>query len=61
MVVGVCRIELRLAGVSSLKAKRSVVRRIVNRTMQRFNAAGRRSGRNERAHAGSGWIRRRHQ
>ncbi len=39
MVVGVCRITLGLPGNDSLKGKRSVVRRIVDRTRHRFNAA----------------------
>lgn len=39
MVVGVSRFVIGLPGVSSLKAKRSVVRRIVDRTSGRFNAA----------------------
>ena len=39
MVVGICRIELSLPGNDSLKGKRSVLRRIVDRTRQRFNVA----------------------
>ena len=39
MVVGICRIVLSLRGVSSLKEKRSVVRRVVDRTRSRFNAS----------------------
>jgi uncharacterized protein YlxP (DUF503 family) len=39
MFVGVCRITLGLEGVGSLKAKRSVVRRAVERTRVKFNAA----------------------
>ena len=39
MVVGVCRIALRIAGNDSLKGKRRVVRRIVDRTRNQFNAA----------------------
>ena len=39
MVVGVCRISLSLPGVKSLKAKRSVVRRVLDRTANRFNVA----------------------
>ncbi|HUT78947.1 MAG TPA: DUF503 domain-containing protein [Polyangia bacterium] len=38
MFVGVCRITLRLEGIGSLKAKRSVVRRAVERTRAKFNA-----------------------
>ena len=39
MVVGVCRIAFSLPGNESLKGKRSVVRRIADRTRHRFNAA----------------------
>jgi uncharacterized protein YlxP (DUF503 family) len=39
MVVGVCRITFSLPGNDSLKGKRSVVRRIIDRTKSRFNAA----------------------
>ena len=39
MVVGVCRITFSLPGNDSLKGKRSVVRRIIDRTRARFNAA----------------------
>jgi len=39
MVLGVCSIVLSLPGNDSLKGKRSVVRRIVDRTRNRFNAA----------------------
>lgn len=39
MVVGVCRIALRIAGNDSLKGKRRIVRRIVDRTRNQFNAA----------------------
>ncbi len=39
MVVGVCRISLSLPGVNSLKAKRSVVRKVLDRTANRFNVA----------------------
>jgi hypothetical protein len=39
MFVGVCRITMRLEGTASLKAKRSVVRRAVERTRAKFNAA----------------------
>ena len=40
MVVGVCQISLSLPGVSTLKAKRSIVRRVLDRTTNRFNVAG---------------------
>ncbi len=39
MVVGVCRITLALPGNNSLKGKRAVVRRILDRTRSRFNLA----------------------
>ena len=39
MVVGVCRIELGLPPIESIKGKRSIVKRIVNRTQQKFNVA----------------------
>jgi len=39
MVVGVCQILLSLPGVSSLKAKRSIVRKVLDRTANRFNVA----------------------
>lgn len=39
MLVGVGRVALALDGVSSLKEKRSIVRRVVDRARHRFNAA----------------------
>ena len=39
MVVGVCRITLSIPGNDSLKGKRRVVRRIVDRTRNRWNAS----------------------
>ena len=39
MVVGVCQISLSLPGVTSLKAKRSIVRKVLDRTSNRFNVA----------------------
>jgi hypothetical protein len=39
MVVGVCRLVLGLPGVDSLKGKRSIVRRLIDRVRHRFNAA----------------------
>jgi uncharacterized protein YlxP (DUF503 family) len=39
MFVGICRVALHLPGNSSLKGKRSVVRRVVSRTQAKFNAA----------------------
>lgn len=37
MIVGACRITLMLQGVSSLKEKRGLVKRIVEKTKNRFN------------------------
>jgi len=39
MVVGVCQISLSLPGVTSLKAKRSILRKVLDRTANRFNVA----------------------
>jgi uncharacterized protein len=39
MVVGMCRIELSLTGNTSLKGKRSVVRRVVDRVRARFKVS----------------------
>ena len=39
MVVGACRIELRLAGNHSLKGKRQVVRSVTTRLRNQFNLA----------------------
>jgi len=39
MVVGVCQILLSLPGVTSLKAKRSIVRKVLDRTKNRFNVS----------------------
>jgi uncharacterized protein YlxP (DUF503 family) len=39
MVVGVCQISLSLPGVTSLKAKRSIVRKVLDRAANRFNVA----------------------
>jgi uncharacterized protein YlxP (DUF503 family) len=39
MVVGICRLYFRLHGNKSLKGKRSIVRKIVNRTRAKFNAS----------------------
>ena len=39
MVVGICRIIFGLPGNDSLKGKRRVVRRVVDRTRHEFNAA----------------------
>jgi uncharacterized protein YlxP (DUF503 family) len=39
MVVGVCQISLSLPGVTSLKAKRSIVRKVLDRTSNKFNVS----------------------
>ena len=39
MFVGICRLVLHLRGNSSLKGKRSVVRKVVERARSKFNAA----------------------
>ena len=39
MVVGVCKVAFLLPGNASLKGKRSIVRRIVDRTRAKFNVA----------------------
>ena len=39
MVVGVCSITLALPGVDSLKGKRAIVKRLVERARNRFNVA----------------------
>jgi uncharacterized protein YlxP (DUF503 family) len=39
VVVGLCRITLGLPGNDSLKGKRRVVRRVIDRTRNKFNAA----------------------
>ena len=39
MVVGICRIVLSLPGNDSLKGKRAIVRRVVERARSRFNVA----------------------
>lgn len=39
MVVGVCQISLSLPGVTSLKAKRSILRKVLDRTANRFNVS----------------------
>ena len=37
MVVGVCQLDLRIPGVASLKGKRKVLRRIIDRVKDRYN------------------------
>ena len=39
MVVGICRVAFSLPGNDSLKGKRSIVRRIIDRTRSKFNLA----------------------
>ncbi len=39
MVVGTCRLTFELEGVLSLKEKRAIVRKLVDRARHRFNAA----------------------
>jgi uncharacterized protein YlxP (DUF503 family) len=39
MFVGVCRVALHLPGNASLKGKRGIVRKVVERTRAKFNAA----------------------
>jgi uncharacterized protein YlxP (DUF503 family) len=39
MVVGVCRLQIGIPETGSLKGKRSVVKRIIGRTQQKFNVA----------------------
>ena len=39
MVVGVCQILLSLPGETSLKAKRSIVRKVLDRTSNRFDVS----------------------
>lgn len=39
MIVGICRVVLSLPGNDSLKGKRAVVRRILDRARNRFNVA----------------------
>lgn len=39
MVIGTCRVDLRLPGNASLKGKRSIVRRIKDRVRNTFNVS----------------------
>ena len=39
MVVGVCRLDLRIHEVNSLKLKRQILRKIIDRTRNKFNVA----------------------
>lgn len=39
MVVGICRVAFSLPGNDSLKGKRSIVRRLIDRTRSKFNLA----------------------
>jgi len=47
MFVGVCRVALHLHGIESLKGKRSIVKRVVERTKAKFNAAVAEVGEND--------------
>ena len=47
MVVGVARISLKLFGVSSLKGKRKIVKSMISRLSNRFNASVAETGRND--------------
>ena len=48
MMVGVCRLALRMPGNQSLKDKRQVVRSVVERVRNRFNVSVAEIGENER-------------
>lgn len=39
LIVGVCRLDLGIEGNDSLKGKRSVLRRVIDRSRNRFNVA----------------------
>lgn len=47
MVVAVCRISLHLHGVSSLKEKRQLLKKIIERTKNRFNVSAAEVGSND--------------
>ena len=47
MVVGVLRLQFRLFGVASLKEKRKVVKRLVSRVQNQFQASAAETGLNE--------------
>jgi uncharacterized protein len=47
MFVGVCRVALHLHGNASLKGKRSIVKRVVERTRAKFNVAVAEVGEND--------------
>lgn len=47
MFVGVCRIALHLHGNASLKGKRSILKRVVERTKSKFNVAVAEVGEND--------------
>lgn len=47
MVVGTGKIQLRLFGVNSLKAKRKIVKSILARIRNRFNISAAETGRND--------------
>jgi len=39
MVVGICRLDIRIHGNNSLKGKRQILRKIIDRTKNKFNVA----------------------
>ena len=39
MTIGLCRVTLYLPGVSSLKAKRSIIKRLLSKVRQKFNVS----------------------
>ncbi len=39
MVIGLCTVEIRLPGASSLKAKRGILKGILEKTKKRYNVA----------------------
>jgi len=47
VVVAVCRISLHLHGVSSLKEKRQLLKKIIERTKNRFNVSAAEVGSND--------------
>ena len=48
MVVGICRIELRIHQAQSLKSKRQVIRRIKDRVKNKFNVSIAEVGENDK-------------
>lgn len=47
VIVGYCRMELYLAGVTSLKEKRSILKSMLARMRQRFNVSAAEVGKND--------------